>query len=221
MISARVNVFLLVAIFLVLALISYGQKSQASKKEDYKKISIDNQVWMAENLNVGNFRNGDPILQAKTDDEWARAGKEGKAAWCDYENKPENGTKYGKLYNWFAVNDQRGLAPEGWHVPTDAEWRQTTLFLGGEDAAGTKMKSPEGWTHDGNGTNVSGFSGLPGGSRNRFGAFDYIGHVTYWWCSTPYDSDFAWYRVIDEVPWYVYRTNYYKQNGYSVRCIRD
>jgi len=135
MISARVNVFLLVAIFLVLALISYGQKSQASKKEDYKKISIDNQVWMAENLNVGNFRNGDPILQAKTDDEWARAGKEGKAAWCDYENKPENGTKYGKLYNWFAVNDQRGLAPEGWHVPTDAEWRQTTLFLGGEDAA--------------------------------------------------------------------------------------
>ena len=153
--------FLLLAIFLVPALISHGQKPEGNKREVYKSIKIDNQVWMAENLNVGNFRNGDPIPEAKTDEEWVSAGKEGKPAWCYYENKIENGVKYGKLYNWYAINDPRGLAPKGWHVPTDTEWRQVTLFLGGEDAAGTKMKSPAGWTHDGNGTNVSGFSGLP------------------------------------------------------------
>ncbi len=74
-----------------------------------------------------------------------KAGKEGKPAWCYYENKTENGSKYGKLYNWYAVNDPRGLSPAGWHVSSDAEWRQTTDFLGGEDAAGTKMKSSTGW----------------------------------------------------------------------------
>jgi uncharacterized protein (TIGR02145 family) len=198
-----------------------AQKKVVNDKEVYKSIKIDNQIWMAKTLNVGNFRNGDVIPEAKTDEEWINAGKEGKPAWCYYENKIENGVNYGRLYNWYAINDPRGCAPEGWHVPTDAEWSQVTLFLGGEDAAGTKMKSPAGWTHDGNGTNESGFSGLPGGSRDRFGKFDYVGHVTYWWCATAYDVDFAWYRVIDEVPWYVYRTNFYKQNGYSVRCIRD
>ena len=217
MTSARIYSILLLAFFLIGALISFGQGSQ----DVYKTVKIDSLVWMAENLNVGMFRNGDRVPEAKTDEEWVSAGKEGKPAWCYYDNKPENGAKYGKLYNWFAINDPRGLAPKGWHVPTDAEWRQTTLFLGGEDAAGTKMKSPEGWTHDGNGTNESGFTGLPAGSRSRFGAFDYIGHITYWWTSTPYDSEFAWYRVIDESPYYVYRTNYYKQNGYSVRCIQD
>jgi len=221
MTSAGTNTSLLLVIFFVSALISHGQKPPDTKEEAYKTVKIDSQVWMAENLNVGMFRNGDPVPEAKTNEEWASAGKEGKPAWCYYENKPENGAKYGKLYNWFAIHDPRGLAPKGWHVPTDSEWRQTTLFLGGEDAAGTKMKSPEGWTHDGNGTNESGFTGLPAGSRSRFGTFDYNGHITYWWTSTSYDSEFAWYRVIDESPWYVYRTNYYKQNGYSVRCIRD
>jgi uncharacterized protein (TIGR02145 family) len=184
-------------------------------------VNIGNQFWMLQNLNVSNFRNGDLIPEARTDEEWIAAGKEGKPAWCYYENKMENGAIYGKLYNWYAINDPRGIAPVGWHVPTDGEWSETTLFLGGEDAGGTKMKSPEGWTHDGNGTNESGFSGKPGGSRDRFGRFDYVGHIAYWWCATPYDDEFAWYRVIDEVPWYVYRTNYYKQNGYSVRCIKD
>ena len=198
---------------------SFAQKE--NKQEIYKTIKIDNQVWMLENLAVDHFKNGDMIPEAKTDEEWAIAGKQNKPAWCYYQNNIDSGAKYGKLYNWYAVNDPRGIAPEGWHVPSDSEWRMVTLFLGGEDAAGTKMKSPSGWTHDGNGTNVSGFSGLPAGSRDRFGKFDYIGHIAYWWCSTPYDTDFAWYRVIDESPWYVYRTNYYKQNGYSLRCIHD
>jgi uncharacterized protein (TIGR02145 family) len=188
---------------------------------DYTSIQIGKQLWMGQNLNEGRFRNGDSIPEAKSAEEWINAGNAGKPAWCYYENSTQNGSKYGKLYNWFAINDPRGLAPEGWHVPTDDEWRQVTLFLGGEDAAGTKMKYQSGWTGEGNGTNESGFSGLPAGSRDRFGKFSYKGSIAYWWCSSDYDADFAWYRVIDEMPWYVYRTYYYKQNGYSLRCIKD
>ncbi len=187
----------------------------------YKTIKINDQEWMAENLNAGFFRNGDPIPEAKTDAEWFQAGKEGKPAWCYYENKIENGNRYGRLYNWYAVNDLRCLAPVGWHVSSDAEWRLVTDFLGGEDAAGTKMKSNYGWNTDGNGTNESRFTGLPGGCRDLNGKFSGIGIIGFWWSSTEKDKSLAWYRCIDLSPYYVYRTNYYKQNGLSVRCIKD
>jgi uncharacterized protein (TIGR02145 family) len=187
----------------------------------YKTVKIQNQEWMVENLNVSLFRNGDPIPEARTDEEWSEAGKEGRPAWCYYENNNENGNKYGKLYNWYAVNDTRQLAPIGWHVSGDAEWRQTTDFLGGEDAAGTKMKSSSGWDKDGNGTNESSFTGLPGGCRDLNGKFSSKGRIGFWWSSDEYDKELAWYRCIDISPYYVYRTNYYKQNGLSVRCIRD
>lgn len=186
-----------------------------------RTVRIDTQEWMTGNLNVGSFRNGDPIPEARSDDEWQKAGQEGKPAWCYYENKAENGSRFGRLYNWYAITDQRGIAPAGWHISSDAEWRNTTDFLGGEDAAGTKMKSSNGWLDDGNGTNESGFTGLPGGCRDLNGRFGYIGKTGYWWSSTEYDSTLAWYRCIDRSPYYVYRTNYYKQNGLSVRCIRD
>ena len=187
----------------------------------YKTVKIEKLEWMVDNLNVNVFRNGDPIPEARTNEEWSKAGKEGKPAWCYYENRNENGNKYGVLYNWFAVHDPRGLAPVGWHVSSDAEWRVTTDFLGGEDAAGTKMKSKIGWDQDGNGTNESGFTGLPGGCRDLNGKFSYINNIAYWWSSTEKDTTFAWFRVIDKSPYYVYRTNYYKQNGLSVRCIKD
>jgi uncharacterized protein (TIGR02145 family) len=184
-------------------------------------VKIGGQTWMLENLDVSQFRNGDPIAEAKTAEEWVKAGKEGKPAWCYYENREENGARYGKLYNWYAASDARGLAPEGWRVATDADWRQVTDFLGGEDAAGTKMKSTSGWTGKGNGTNESGFSGLPGGSRNLYGEFGHGGKIAFWWTSTQRNAELAWYRVIDETPWYVYRTNYSKANGLSVRCVRE
>ncbi|MEX2234805.1 MAG: fibrobacter succinogenes major paralogous domain-containing protein [Cyclobacteriaceae bacterium] len=187
---------------------------------DYKSVKIGDQVWMVENLNVDRFRNGEAITHATTSEEWVRAGKEGKPAWCYYENKQENGQRYGKLYNWYAVTDPRGVAPEGYRVATDADWRLVTDFLGGEDAAGTKMKSPGGWVAKGNGTNESGFSGLPGGSRNLYGEFQYGEQGAYWWTSTERDRELAWYRVIDQSPYYVYRTNYSKANGLSVRCVR-
>jgi len=138
-------------------------------------VTIGTQVWMTKNLDVSTFRNGDPIPQAKTDEEWVKAGDNKQPAWCYYENDPANGAKYGKLYNWYAVSDSRGLAPVGYHVPSDAEWTLLTDYLGGEEKAGDKMKSKQGWAEDGNGTNSSGFSGLPGGNRNSNGSFDLIG----------------------------------------------
>ena len=190
-------------------------------KKTYKTIKIGNQEWMAENLDVSIFRNGDPVPEAKTAEEWIKAGKEGQPAWCYYENKIKNGTIYGKLYNWYAVNDSRDLAPSGWHIPSDKEWTEVSVFLGGDDASGASLKSSIGWSKRGNGTNLSGFSALPGGSRDFYGIFDYIDRLGYWWCSTQQDTILAWYRCIDESPYYVYRTNYRKQNGFSVRCVKD
>jgi hypothetical protein len=107
------------------------------------EVKIGTQVWMTKNLNVDKFRNGDPIPQAKTREEWKAAGENKQPAWCYYDNDPANGVKYGKLYNWYAVNDARGLAPAGYHVPSDAEWTILENQLGSD--AGTKMKSTSGW----------------------------------------------------------------------------
>lgn len=189
--------------------------------QDVGSVKIGSQVWMLENLDVDRFRNGDAIPHASSEEAWAQAGKEGKPAWCYYENNTENGLRHGKLYNWYAAADPRGLAPVGWRVARDSDWREVTDFLGGEDAAGTKMKKSSGWSEKGNGSNESGFSGLPGGSRNLRGEYAYGGVAGYWWTSTETDDEMAWYRVIDESPWYVYRTNYSKANGYSVRCVRE
>ena len=94
-----------------------------------KSVKIGNQEWMSENLNVDHFRNGDIIPEVKSKEDWEEAGKNGQPAWCYYENDPKNGEKYGKFYNWYAVNDPRGLAPEGWHIPSDGEWTEMINFL--------------------------------------------------------------------------------------------
>ena len=111
----------------------------------YETVKIGTQEWMTKNLDVATFRNGDPIPEAKTDEEWKKAWEEGKPAWCYYDNDPANGKKYGKLYNWYAVNDSRGLAPHRYHIPSDKEWWKLINFLGGKSVAGAKMKSTSGW----------------------------------------------------------------------------
>jgi uncharacterized protein (TIGR02145 family) len=206
--------------FILFCLLFFGCGDH-NDRNTYMTIRIDTQEWITENLDVSVFRNGDPIPEVTSDEEWRKAGQQGKPAWCYYENKIENGKKLSKLYNWYAVNDKRGLAPAGWHVSSDAEWRNATDFLGGEDAAGTKMKSGTDWNQDGNGTNESSFTGLPGGCRDLNGKFNNKGTIGFWWSSSDYDKELAWYRCIDISPYYVYRTNYYKQNGLSVRCIKD
>ena len=185
------------------------------------EVTIGTQVWMTKNLDVSTFRNGDPIPQAKTKEEWEKAGDNKLPAWCYYENDPANGAKYGKLYNWYAVSDSRGLAPVGYHIPSDAEWTILSDYLGGAEKAGAKMKSKQGWAEDGNGTNRSGFSGLPGGYRGSYEAFYGVGEFGYWWSSTEYDSDVAWGRYLNYDVGNVGRNDSYKARGFSVRCLRD
>lgn len=106
-----------------------------------KTVTIGTQVWMKENLNVAVFKNGVAIPEVRDKDAWYEAGKNEQPAWCFYDNDPKNGAKYGKLYNWYAVIDTNGLCPQGWHVPSDAEWDTLVTYLGGEDVAGAKMKA--------------------------------------------------------------------------------
>jgi len=192
-----------------------------------KEVTIGEQIWMTENLNVNKFRNGDPIPQAKTAEEWKKAGENKQPAWCYYNNDPANGAKYGKLYNWHAVSDPRGLAPEGWRIPSDAEWYRLTEYLG--DEAGIKMKTKEGWEEDGNGTNESGFSGLPGGYRYPNGTFLNLDRYGFWWSSTEGGAELstqtsAWYRYLSSKKglWgWVYPWWGSKEFGLNVRCLRD
>ena len=145
------------------------------------EVTIGTQVWMTNNLNVATFRNGDPIPEAKSKDEWLKAVGNKQPAWCYLDNNPIYGKVYGKLYNLFAVNDPRGLAPEGWKVPSKEDWSRLIDFLGGESLAGQKMKSKYGWWNDGNGTNSSGFAGLPSGGRDDDGPFFNKLRSAHWW----------------------------------------
>lgn len=210
------KVSLILSAALIAAMVINSCGGIGSKGEATKEVTIGNQVWMTENLNVDKFRNGDPIPEAKTNEEWENAGKNGEPAWCYYNNNPDNGERYGKLYNGFAVTDPRGLAPEGWKIPSDEDWSSLIDFLGGERVTGKKMKSTKGWAVNGIGTNESGFSGLPGGRRTSFGDFYGIGEESEWWSSWE-----SWPRGLT-----YHRDDFHvlldvKEGGMSVRCLKD
>jgi uncharacterized protein (TIGR02145 family) len=197
-----------------------GLRIQKLKIETMEEVEIGDQIWMTRNLNVDKFCNGDPIPEAKTDEEWKKAEKDREPAWCYNENDPGNGEKYGKLYNWYAVNDHRGLAPEGWYIPRENEWMTLVDHLGGEDEAGEKMKSTIGWVDEGNGTNESGFLGLPGGAR-YFLSFEETGGIAYWWSSEEEASHSAWCFCISSGSGDICSYNFDKYQGLSVRCLKE
>jgi uncharacterized protein (TIGR02145 family) len=187
-------------------------------------VVIGTQQWMQKNLEVAFYRNGEEIPQATTNAEWTNARR---GAWCYYNNDPSTGYTYGKLYNWYAVNDPRGLAPAGWHIPTDAEWTTLENSLGGSSVAGGKMKEPgtAHWAGTNTGVdNSSGWAGLPGGYRRYDnGTFYFVNAFGLWWSSTENETTNAWlYRYL----YYFGRTIYSglsdnRKNGFSVRCLRD
>ena len=193
-------------------------KFKVSASSGFPVIKIGSQVWTSKNLDVATYRNGDVIPQVQDASAWASLTT---GAWCYYGNDASNGTKYGKLYNWYAVNDPRGLAPKGFHIPSDAEWTVLTDYLGGTAAAGTKMKSSFGWDENGNGTNSSGFAGFPGGYRNYDGTFNSIGRNGNWWSAAESNSNDAWYRNLNYFNGNVLRSDDFKQNAFSVRCLGD
>jgi uncharacterized protein (TIGR02145 family) len=206
-----------------------GTKNIIKENESIgSSIKIGNQIWQAENLNVDRFRNGDPIPEVISAEEWVAAGKRGEPAWCYYNNDPVNGKIYGKLYNWYAVNDLRGLAPEGWHIPTDEEWTILIDYLGGWQVAGGKMKSvgTAYWNSPNRGaTNKSGFSALPGGYRDEEARrFFNVRYNVFFWSASERGNSSAWNRHMDNDYRYVKKFHFYgyfKQNGFSVRCLKD
>lgn len=203
---------------------------QSCSKDDNKTIPIDNtevvtvgtQVWSAKSLNVDKYRNGDEIPQVQDRTQWENLTT---GAWCYYENNSANGAVYGKLYNWYAVMDPRGIAPTGYHVPSEQEWLDLSTFLGDETFRGGKMKET-GTTHWASpntaATNSSGFTGLPGGYLFSYDSTFYgIGESGYWWSSTENESNTA-------VSLGLYHDNgiagFYvagKTDGFSVRFLKD
>jgi uncharacterized protein (TIGR02145 family) len=186
----------------------------------YTTVTIGTQVWMKENLKVSKYRNGDPIPTNLTDAAW---GATTTGAYSIYNNDAANNTTYGKLYNWYAVADSRNLCPVGWHVPTDSEWTTLENYLGGTSVAGGKLKSTSTLWNAPNtsATNESGFSGLPGGTRDRFGTYYFIGSNGAWWSSTEYSATYAWGRNLNYGNGNSGRDYYDGQGGFSVRCLRD
>ena len=181
---------------------------------DYSTVQIGDQCWFTENLRTTTYLNGEAIPQNLSDGEWFSTTSGTMAFYND-------GPAYGGLYNWFAVDDARGLCPSGWHVPTDGEWTILTDHFGGEAVAGGQMKTNYGWFNGGNGTNSSGFSGLPGGFRDYYdGNFVDAGNGGLWWSSSPNGSG-AWYRHLSNGSEYVNRYNTNRRFGFSVRCVRD
>jgi uncharacterized protein (TIGR02145 family) len=184
-------------------------------------VEIDGQIWDKCNLNVTTYRNGDTIPEVTDPAVWATLTT---GAWCHYNNDPLNEPIYGKLYNWYAVNDPRGLAPIGKHIPTDAEWTTLTDYLGGLTVAGGKMKETGlcHWQTPNTGaTNDSGFTALPGGNRINVGAFDDISVASLFWSSTEYNDIFSWYRSLAFTNITVNRNATAKEVGLSVRCLAD
>ena len=204
--------------------------ARVTSKLGYESICSDvqicNQIWMGCNLDVDTYRNGDTIPEVSDPIQWNNLTT---GAWCYYNNDPANGAIFGKLYNWYAVNDPRCLAPDGYHIPTDAEWTELSDCLGGENEAGGKLKS-KGTIEDGDGlwispntgaTNSSGFSALPGGFRYDYGSFNYFNYYGYWWSNTVDDTLNPWYRYMYYYVTYIYRNSNNKGLGLSVRCVRD
>ena len=194
-------------------------------------VVIGTQTWKGCNLNVSTYANGDPIPQAIDDADWFSKGQNEIGAWCHYDNNPDNDAIYGKLYNWYAINNisNGGLAPAGYHIPTDEEWDILIDYVGGPVVAGGNLKSI-GTIQENTGlwespnagaTNSSGFTGLPAGLRNVNGLFSNIGLTAFWWSSTEYTQPTAWSYILDNDNDDAISMNSVKSTGLSVRLIEN
>lgn len=185
----------------------------------YKTVKIGNQVWMMENLRTTRYRDGTIIQNVTGSSNW---GTQPNGAYCNYNNNPELGKTYGFLYNWYAVNSARQLAPQGWHIPTSAEWTILYNYIGGDRYSGGKIQESGNshWINDTGASNITQFTGLPAGSRNADGTYESITYQGNWWTATANPTGTASYYNL-YVKGYIELAESLKSLGYSVRCIKD
>jgi uncharacterized protein (TIGR02145 family) len=172
------------------------------------EVKIGNQTWLTQNLNVDKFRNGDLIPEAKTNEEWEKAGSEGKPAWCYYENDPSNGVKFGKLYNWYTITDIRMVAPEGWKIPTFNDFTDLVYSINNEDNL-LFSKDPKGmgiWYS---------------GDRNFQGEFYNLNQSAHLWSSSMNNEFNAKYQLLGEHDGYSDLSEDNRGAGFSVRLIKE
>lgn len=225
----KLLLFIIVFSYLIIAT-SCSDNNTSPSKTFYETVKIGKQTWMLNNLNVDRYRNGDKIQHINDWEDWMLT-KSG--AWCYYQYEGENGPVYGKLYNWYAVNDPRGLAPEGWRIPSEYEWKilemhfgmtweQTEKFGWRCGEIGGKLKKISGLWYGSNdlATNSTGFSAVPGGWRSDGGTFNDKGYQACFWTSTEYDSGKALCRCLSTYNGEIYRAAKSKNIGYSVRCVK-
>ncbi|MBK6833958.1 MAG: fibrobacter succinogenes major paralogous domain-containing protein [Bacteroidetes bacterium] len=201
--------------------LSYGSFTDA-EGNTYATIQIGSQVWMAENLKVTKYRNGDPIANVTDDIQWSNLTT---GAYSNYNNNTNNGATYGKLYNWFAVSDSRNICPVGWHIPDKTEWTTLLTNIGGYPTGGGKMKSTGllFWQSPNlDATNESGFSALPGGTRTELGVSLDIGKRGYWWSTSEgLTPPWAYTMYLFYNAGNASAPSLYKKCGLSVRCVKD
>ena len=203
----------------------YGSNITDKEGNSYKTVYIGTQQWMAENLKVTKYNDGTAIPNITDNNQWSNLTT---GAWSYYNNDVANNAKYGKLYNWYAVspttNGNKNVCPTGWHVPTDAEWTVLTDYLGGESVAGGKMKEvgTTNWNSPNiDATNTSLFTGLPGGYRGSDGGYTNVGYYGNWWSSSEYSTISAWNRSLYYDGGDANSYDYNKEDGFSVRCLRN
>lgn len=188
----------------------------------YSVVTIGTQCWMGENLKTAHYRDGSSIDQVTDDNTWKYSQS---GAYCFYNNDNAYEAAYGKLYNWYAIDDARGICPDGWHVPQDSEFKTLVDYLGAaDDVAGGRLKE-DGTTHwdDPNtgGSNTSGWTGLPGGMRYREGQFDQEGKNGLFWSARRESESLAYFLTLTYNSEDALRTYIYKQSGFSCRCVKD
>ncbi|MFH1296583.1 MAG: fibrobacter succinogenes major paralogous domain-containing protein [Bacteroidota bacterium] len=186
----------------------------------YHTLALGGQVWMAENLQVTRYRNGDIIPRVTDDAEWSNLNS---SAYSDYQNDTAFSRIYGRLYNGFAIRDSHHLCPVGWHVPSQSEWLSLVNCMGGATQAGSKLKEAGtvNWHEPNKGVNPGSIFALPGGYRDYSGSFNAQGEICQWWTSTPQDSAYVHSLYLNNQNIHVLFSVSGNTSGLSVRCIRD
>lgn len=191
----------------------------------YNIITIGEQEWLDRNLEVGRYRNGDTIPHITDQETWANTTM---GAWCYYNNDPANGRKYGKLYNWYALTDPRGLTPEGYSIPSRSDWEALLNAADpfkrkNQNKAGGKLKSrDDSWkSPNENATNATGFSALPGGYRTNEGIFESLTRYAFWWSSSEVGKNTIFVYRIANFKEDLQRGANHPNTGLSVRCIKN